>query len=348
MRATCAISGIRFNSSYLESVSISHKEGYFHPVFALPYRSLHHLYTKHTKGELTSNDSYLLFISFLHSSGQIEWKHPSTLNPNSSFCKKLIENNLAQLIVVLEKTAVIRHPSFSQPSFKVTLDNSRLDQIPNWIEAWQDNIDSFQKGRISQRERQSLQEVENKLSKLILSGENPEKFSHVIANWANQAAEFPEDRAEEWMKTIRSCFSINKMFNTPLALLKEIKDYCECNIEVGSIHFHTLSHVLKEGISRHVDYLGGSSLALGYTLLESPLDRSATESEKKNEAELLALASTAPERYPEKKDYTDSLSFLKAKLAFRVAKSIAKKAEEKVEVELDLEIPAVSIIDIEE
>ena len=42
---------------------------------------------------------------------------------------------------------------------------------------------------------------------------------------------------------------MTKMFNTPLVLLKEIKDYCECNIEAGSIHFHTLIQVLQEGIS---------------------------------------------------------------------------------------------------
>lgn len=325
-RITCAISGIRFNTSFLDDLSIPHTAGYFHPVFALTYSSLHHLYTKHTRGELSPNDSYLLFLAFLHSSDQIKWIVPASLNPNTPATRSLIENNLAQLIRVLEKTGIISHPSFKQPSFRVTAEGSFLEQVPNWIRAWGDNIEDFYTGRASIREQEDLQVMENKLSKLILSGESPEKFAHVIASWASKAAEFPPLRKDEWEKTIRSCFNITKMFNTPLSLLKEIKNYCECNIEIGSIHFHTLSHVLKEGISRHVDYLGGSSLALGYTLLETPL--SGTEREKqeaKNDAELLALVANAPETYPQQEDYPTSLEFLRAKLAYRVAVNMRKK-----------------------
>ena len=142
-RITCAISGIRFNASYLDDLSISHTAGYFHPVFALPYSSLHHLYSKHCKGELSPNDSYLLFLAFLHSSDQIEWLVPASLNPNNNSTKSMIENNLAQLITVLEKSGIISHPSFKQPSFKVTAEGSLLQQIPSWIKAWQSNIKDF-------------------------------------------------------------------------------------------------------------------------------------------------------------------------------------------------------------
>lgn len=340
MRITCAISGLRFDTSYLEGISIEHTEGYFHPVFALPYRNLHHLYVQHCKGELTCNDSYLLFLAFLHSSGKVTWKHPATLKPTDARTKKLIENNLRQLIRVLEKTAVIKHPSFRQPEFKVTLDTSSLEQIPNWITAWNANIEFFQKGLVDIRVAQSLQEVENKLSYHIISGAEPQRYSYIIAKWASQAAGFPLDKDENWQKIIRSCFSITKMFNTPLPLLKEIKDYCECNIEAGSIHFHALSEVLREGISRHVDYLGGSSLALGYTLLPtltdsssestgtdsvSPVPLKSLEQERKSAEELLTIAASAPTAPPVPSSYPDTLSFLKAKLAFRVAKNIEIK-----------------------
>jgi len=345
MRITCAISGIKFDTAYLEGINLPHKEGYFHPVFAVPYRTLHHLYIQHCKGELTSNDSYLLFCAFLHSSGKIEWKHPATLKPTEPSTRKLIENNIAQLIRVLEKTAIIKHPSFRQPSFKVTLDTSSLEQIPNWISAWEQNIEFFQKGLQDIRVAQSLQEVENKLSYHIISGAEPAKYSHIIAKWASQAAGFPLDKDENWQKIIRSCFNITKMFNTPLPLLKEIKDYCECNIEAGSIHFHALSEVLKEGIARHVDYLGGSALATGYILLPTLTDSNnspstsstsstssshiallpSVEQEKKSAEELLTIVSNAPTAPPIVTDYPDTLSFLKAKLAFRVAKNIEIK-----------------------
>jgi hypothetical protein len=200
-------------------------------------------------------------------------------------------------------------------------------QIANWIEAWQENIDDFKHGRADLRQIQDLQEVENKLSKLILSGEPPERYSTTIAAWASQAAEFPPASDELYQRTIRSCFNITKMFNTPLSLLKEIKEYCECNIEAGSIHFHTLSAVLKEGIKRNTDYLGGSSLALGYTLLPAEdLTPESRAAELKNQAEVAALAAKAPESKPVRADYASSLDFLRAELAYRVALGQAKQA----------------------
>lgn len=320
-RVTCAISGLPFSTDYLEGLSIPHTLGYFHPIFAVEYKHLLRLYTAHSHGKLTPKDSYLLFLAILHSSDQITWKAPASLDPNDNQTKRLIENNMSQLIEVLEKTALIKHPSFEQPSFVVTYDNSALLQIPNWIKAWKANIISFHTGRYRLLEIQTLQKVENKLTKLILSGEKREKFSHVIADWASKAAEFPPDKIEQYKLTIRSCYNMNKMFNTPLSLLKEIKDHCECNIEAGSIHFHTLIQVLKKGISKHIDYLGGSTLALGYTLL--PV--AAEKAELKNQAELATLTANAPASYPKKEDYGTSLDFIKAKLAYNVSSNLLKQ-----------------------
>ena len=106
------------------------------------------------------------------------------------------------------------------------------------------------------------------------------------------------------------------MFNTPLADIKEIKDYCECNIPLGSIHSHKLFEVLKEGISRHVDYLGMSELSLGYTLLDSE-GNAVTDTRGKDSVN--NIVSSAPEALPVREEYPDSLSFLKAKIAYKIA-----------------------------
>jgi len=321
-KVQCAISGVTFNCSYLGGTYIPASAGYFHPIFAANYTQLHSLYTAHCKGRLPATDSYLLFLAFLHSSEQIEWAHHTTLKPDGAIAIKLVENNLSQLIAVLDKSAVIQHPAFHQPSYKVTRDNSTLATISVWIADWQENIDAFLFGKADEKVFEALKKVENKLSYLILSGEPPESYSPIIASWASKTAEFPAEKDKEWQKVIRSCFSTTKMFNTPLALLKEVKDFCECNIEVGSIHFHTLSEVLREGIRRHTDYLGGSSLALGYTLLETLPDR---EAELKGEAEVAEIAAKAPSTYPKKEDYSTSFEFTKAKLAYRVGSYVAVK-----------------------
>lgn len=341
---TCAISGLTFqitgftgrdkhSYSYL---SIPHTTGYYHPIFTASYGELYKLYSAHCKGKLQPMDSYLLFLAFLHSSDQIIWEHPVTLDPASSSTKQLVENNFSQLVAILEKTNLITYSSFEQPSFRVTFDNNKLEQITNWIRAWQDNLKDFTLNRADLRTKESLHKLEKELGYRILSGEPPESFSGIIAEWANKAACFPAGKSELYKKTITSCFHIDKMFKTPLPLLKEIKDYCECNIEAGSIHFHTLLLVLKEGISRHIDYLGGSTLALGYTLL--PKETAKEIGYLETDTKLLEIAAGVElsAAAPVREDYDSPLELLKAKLAYRVAVGLEQQEKKAAQVKNNL------------
>lgn len=319
---TCAVSGLQFKTDHIPSLYIPHTAGYFHPVFACDHKQLHQLYSAHTAGKLTPTDSYLLFLGILHSTGQIEWRHPATLDPTSSSTRVLIENNIHQLLSVIAKTDAILHPSFQQPSFVVSHHNSDLEQVHSYIAAWEDNVDNFYFRKAEQKDRNDLNKVENYLSTLILSGEDTSKHAHIVADWADIAAEFPSSDRELWKRTIRTCFNVTKMFNTPLSLLKEIKDYCECNIEAGSIHFHTLSKVLKSGIRCHIDYLGGSTLARGYELLPELADSDTLASLVQNEKAVSTVVATVSHLTcaPVAADYATSMSFLKARLAYRVKK----------------------------
>ena len=343
-KITCAISGISFTCTFLKDTSISELAGYYHPIFALDYTTLHRLYSEHTKGNLGRTDSYLLFLAFLHSTDCITWSRPANKAPSNLDTIKLVENNIAQLIAVIEKSNTIRHPSFSQPHYRVTEASCNLSAIPNWIAEWDSNIQDFLHDKADQADWEKIKKVENKLSKLILSGGNPRDFSAVIAEWANNTADFPTHKAEAFKKIIRSCFNTAKMFNTPLAEIREVKEFCEANIEAGSIHFHTLEEVLTEGLARHTNYLGGSNLALGYTMLPT-LDSSKPDieydytttgknssdgkvylpevaAEIKNLDAIKAVADSAPESYPLEKDYETSLDYLRAKLAYRVKKNL--------------------------
>lgn len=336
-QVTCAISGIQFSTSNMSSLHLAATDGFPHPIFAADKKALHRLYAAHCRNKLEQTDSFLLFLAILHSTGKINWNHPVSISPTCPAAIKLVENNISQLIGVIEKTSTILHPSFDQPSFTVRKENSNLEQLPNYIEAWNRNIKDFYSNLACDRDYEALKKTTDKLSYLILSGTKPEHCANIVADWAAKAGNFPTDKIVLWKDTIKSCFSITKMFNTPLPLLKEIKDYCECNIEVGSIHFHTLSQVLKEGIARHVDYLGGSSLALGYTILPTLTDVAkdnlgkpkiadtyTSEGELKNQAALALLAAKAPDKLPRREDYTTTLEFLKAKTAYRVATASKK------------------------
>ena len=309
---TCAISGIKFQVSYFSTndsnTYIPHTEGYYHPIFAAPHKTLYSLYSKHTKNMLTTTESYLLYLAFLHSSDKVIWDSPASCDPKSNITIKIIENSFSQLLNAIEQTATIINPRFKQPKFRVTRDNSDLRNLPLWIEAWLDNISDFKEGIATELEYKKLIKVENRLTKLILSGESPEKYASVVSDWAAKAADFPNHSKEKYKHIINSCFSTNKMFNTPLAELREVKEFCESNIEAGSIHFHTLMKVLNEGIYRHTNYLGGSSLALGYTLLDlnTSEGRQIKEAELKTAAELAKIVEKAPETPPNELDYPDS------------------------------------------
>lgn len=337
---TCAISGVLFEVSHFSSLRLPASEGFPHPIFAANMRYLQSLYIQHTKGNLTATDSYLLFMAYLHSSNKIEWQHPSVLSPNDDKTIKMVENNLAQLIKVLEKSANIFHPRFKQPSFKVTEGNCNLIQIPNWIKAWEQNITDFYMGRASDEERDAIIKIENKFTTLILSGEQPHKYASTIADWADKAAEFPKDKSALYKETIRNCFNKVKMFNTPLPLLKDIKAFCEENIELGSIHYSALMDTLNEGIYQHINYLGGTSLALGYTILPTldslgapdgklvPLhSKQAAEiaetrtKVKASEEQLKTIILNAPLTPPQRAEYTNPTDFIRAKLAYRTARN---------------------------
>ena len=324
---TCAISGLRFSLAGMEGISIPASTGYYHPVFTLPQKTLYRLYYQHTRNQLSPIDSYLLFCAFLHQTGQIDWQAPATCNPSDARTKRLVQNNLAQLIAVYEKTSIIKHPSFKQPSFVVSYDNGSLEQVHNWILAWHENLVAFNVSRATYAQQRDLAKIEADLDQKLQAGIPLEKLPAIISSWASQTAEFPTDKDEAYQRVIRSCFNSTKMFNTPLPLIKEVQEYCFANIEPGSIHFHTLCEILKEGASRHLDYLGGSTLALGYTLLDTSATGGTREGDLKTVAELTTIAGTAPLEQPIESDYPTKLAYLKARLAYRVASSFNTSKE---------------------
>ena len=110
------------------------------------------------------------------------------------------------------------------------------------------------------------------------------------------------------------------MFSTPISEIREVKEYCEENIEAGSIHFHALMSTLREGSARHTDFLGLSSPnSLGYTLL--PVDTS------KNTTEVEAIIAKAPTSTPIRTDYSTDLEFMRARLRYRVASIQSREAK---------------------
>ena len=113
------------------------------------------------------------------------------------------------------------------------------------------------------------------------------------------------------------------MFNTSITLLRDIKAYCELNIEAGSIHFHALEEVLEEGIRRHLDYLGSSVVDSLLPPTTATVRHVLPKADAKNQAAIAAVIAGAPSTLPVPADYTTNLEYLQAKLAYRAARAAA-------------------------
>lgn len=301
-----------------------------HPIFYVPQKQLLSLYRRYTKGDLNGIDSYLLYLALAYSTDSLLFACPAKYRERTT--DKLVANTIDRLVTIIWQSDIIQHPSFKQPKYIINERNatSFLTGMPTWIEAWEHNIKLFKAGRIHQRYEKRLKQVEEKLSKVILSGTSGTHLALNVANWASIAGEFPEDKIDKWKETIRKCYNPEKMFNTPKKLLEEIKEYCEQNIEAGSIHFHSLMRVLRKGINNHNDYLGLgvrsplASLAAGtnYTLLEGDMPA--------EDSALLEIISKAPTSQPIREEYPNKLAFIKAKLNYKVYLQY-KKEEDKQE-----------------
>lgn len=341
---TCAISGLRFKTSFCDNLSLSHAEGYPHPIFAAPHSYLMKMYTLQVKGTLSQTDSYLLFLAFMHSTDKVDWRSCVTLDPTSTKTQALVHNNITQLVRVLSKTYVIKHPRFKQPSLVIDHETSDLSPIKGWISAWDENIAEFYSRKAAVSYRSDINRIENRLTTLIEDGRTVESLASMVSKWAAIAGDFPEKDSARYIKIISSCFSSKAMFAIPLAEIKALKEYCACEIDVDATHYKILCETLDGGIKSHIDYLGGSAESAGFSLLPALFDTPQREvmysgiegvdkiervsiEEKKI---LKKILEDAPDSFPKREDYPTSFKFLQAKLAYRTKKSTDKAAAKAV------------------
>jgi len=303
MQLQCPISGISYKCDNVPYTLI-----HPHPIFTLPYPKLLNLY-ENTFHNHSLTNQYLIFVSILNSIDSLQWRVPCSLNPTSPATEKLIDNNILQLITVVERTNAISVPSFKQPGYAITPDNSDLKDIDAYIAAWQFNIDNFHHAYKQEKLDAKVHQVEDKLQYLINSGE--QLLTAVkIADWAHLTASFPTADADRYKLIIRSCYNATKMFSYKVTEIEEVRDYCYASIMAGSIYMHKLIEILNHGIELNKNYLG-------YTILDT-----------NDPSSLDIILATAPESPPRPEDYDNKLDLLKARLKYSIALGQAKNAIE--------------------
>ena len=324
MKTLCSKSGLLFNCEhfpfYSDTATISH------PCFSIPQKKLLSLTPKWASGELTEIDSYLLFLSLLNSTNQIEFRVPVSYTAETT---GIVYANMESLIQLVGQINCITHPELILSQIAITRENHTLSNVHYWIQNWESSIDDFKSGYVSVSEQQDLLRREASLEKLIKSPYKEVQLATQIANWAELAGAFPDfdvttqfgtlSCAEYWKLIIRKCVNAESIFSVPTADIQELIEHCEDNIPHGSIYAHTLMQMLRNGKEKQTNFLGlgdwdSSTSSLKYVLLNSD--------DSVEKANLQLLIQTAPATEPDIREYPSRFEWLKAHTKWRLSQEL--------------------------
>jgi hypothetical protein len=317
--AICAKSGLQFTIQHFP-YNFSAGELH-HPVFDLSYEQLtsEHLLNKWVTRQLTDTDTRLYFLSLLHSSNLIEWN--TYARPSIAVC----ELNMEPLLDILGWLYTIKHPRLSMPRMAITQDTATLDNVRNWIAAWNVAKADFENGYKELTRNQLMLRKEDTLQRLIKDHQKElHDFAGMLADWATLAAEFPTFAtnvngvtlpiSDYWKQILISCSkSPNHIWRLNLDDMQELLSHLEDNMEHGSIYAHAVMKLIRDGIETHRNYLG--SYDLGFTIVNNGSDIEA--------ANLRMLAEGAPATRPMQHEYPNKILYLKAKIRYEQALKLA-------------------------
>ena len=324
----CAFSGIEFSCEHLP-FSLQSRE-VSHPLFHVSKKKLIGLAGQWSQGKLTPTESYLTYLSLLHSTNLIEWRTPASYTPKTN---SIIASNMEQLIHIVGKIDIIKHPSFVLPHFAIGPDTNTLENSFHWIQIWNQNYNDWAENIKDHSNDQELQRRELGLQKLIKSShKNIEDYPKILANWARVAADFPTFQVtikgvktsldDYWESIIIKCAREESIFQVPENDLRELIEHCEENIVAeGSIYAMALMKFLRKGASMQKNYLGLGDIDLARNSLTSYRILKPTESAE--DANIQNMIDTAPKNEPNKRDYPDLISYIKAKARWNIASNYA-------------------------
>ena len=328
----CAYSAIEFACEFLP-FPISSQE-ITHPIFHVPKKKLLSLTSKWATGQLPPTETYLLYLSLLNSTDLIEWRQPAKYTAKT---QQIIANNMEQLIHIIGKIDIIKHPSFVLPHFVIGQDTATLENSYHWIQIWNQNYNDWHDNIKSHSNDQELQRRENSLQKLIkTSHKRIEDYPSILAAWARTAGDFPTFKvtirgvkmeiAEYWEQIIIKCASEAAIFQVPESDLTELIDHCENEIiGDGSIYSIALMRHLRKGAMMQRNYLGLGDIDLSSQ--EGTAYRILKPETSSEDANIQAMIDTAPINEPQKKDYPSLIDYIKAKGRWMLAQNYTQRPE---------------------
>ena len=325
----CAYSGVEFSCQYLP-FAISSRE-IAHPLFSVQKHKLLSLASQWSMGELPPTESYLLYLALLNSTGLLEWRTPAQYTPKTN---AIIANNMEQLIHIVGKIDVIKHPSFVLPHFVIATDTATLDNSYNWIQLWNQNYNDWIEQVKSRYNDQELQQRELALNKLLKTSHRKiEDYPKILAAWARVAADFPtfsvtimgkkQELADYWETIIIKCSREDQLFNINRNDLEELITHCNDELVTdASLNSIALMRYLRKALQTHDNFLGLGDIDLASQ--EGTAYRILKPTESAEDANIQNMIDTAPTSKPEKSQYPNLLAYIKAMGRWTVAQNYSQ------------------------
>lgn len=329
MKIHCAISSLEFNVDYL-SISLTSKD-IVHPIFYVPQHKLLSFIADFQAGNLTREESYLIYLALLQSTGLIRWRAPVKITAETN---SIIYSTYELLTRVIGKINLLSNPAELLPALVIDHDNNDLNNIDEVIQTWEDEINSFKSNYQTIDEVTKIRNRELALEKLIKTpSRDPKQFANILAEWAQNAANFPTFEVtisylgkektiplnEYWKDIIKRCVKAESIFAIPQKDIQELIEHCEDNLIHGSIYAETLLRHIRGGKDKQNNFLGydlSKPSETSFVLLE--------ESNNREDAAKLLLIKSAPTSAPREQDYPTRFKYLQAKLAYDMASKVTK------------------------
>lgn len=333
---TCAISSIQFTCSQFNSLNIGNKTCY-HPIFTLPQKQLLALVNNYLADHLTLSEQevYLLYIALLKSTELVAIQSPCL---PSDRAYAIAVNNIESLASVIPALNSIPQKSFNPPNVIIskTNDSNNLTASPQWISLWEDSVADWNARYIDSVKRNKKANLDEAIASIKLSApDNPIKHAKSLAEWASIAGQFPKELtcynvtaskpkdmlvSDYWKSLIKRCVKSENIFTMDSGDLEDLIEYCEDFIPHGSTSATQLMKTLRNTHSKLLDILGiGISNGGGNTKF-SILDTTDNDANSNEAIALTAIITNAPTVEPKECDYPNKFAFIRAKMAFGIAK----------------------------
>lgn len=358
---TCGKSSLAYPCAHLHSSIKLHSREIDHPIFKSSYANLISCYDAYEAGNLTNEQSYLLYLAFLNSTGLIEWRTGAIQTMHT---QSIIAQTLPALVsicdaLVTSSSNVRKIHSLQLPICAISPETANLSNCKYWISTWEQCFDDYDTGydRIDANQRliAKTESLENMLRNR--QHNNNDKAAGMLAEWASLACNFagidciiadgehedaPISLALYWKRIIRQCASKASIYDIHTADLDECLDHCEDALaEHDSFAADTLITTLRTALKQKAQFYSEGDIDITEA---GTLYKILSPSDSVEDAAKQVLIDTAPLVAPVLRDYPSKYQYLKALTKYQMhiayAESDNIRASQSLMLSSPISLPA--------